>query len=503
MATPGVPNAAEVKPSDLLTGPGNRRAKMEAYVYNNKKSSLLLSAALLTTFTVAQAAELTPAEARTIARDAYVYGFPLVDHYRIQHAFFVDHEGDQYKGAWNQVHSEARVFTPQDTAIQTPNSDTPYSQLGADLRTEPLVLSMPAVEPGRYYAAQFIDAYTHNFAYVGSRTTGNGAGDYLLAGPDWKGPVPKGIKQVLRSETEFAFVFYRTQLFGPQDIDAVRKVQAGFRVRPLSAYLGQPAPAAAPAVDFIKPLTVEQERGSLDFFKQLNFILGFCPTHPSERELMERFARLDIGAGRHFDPASYSPEVRQAISDGIADAWKEQDKLQALAGAGKLTSGDLTGDRASLKNNYLYRMRAAMAGIYGNSKEEAIYPVYYQDAHGQRLDGSRAYVLRFAPGQLPPVRAFWSLTLYQLPSRLLVDNPLNRYLINSPMLPQLKRDADGGLTLYIQHDSPGKALESNWLPAPQGPFVVAMRLFWPKPEALDGHWSKPPLQVNATLASQP
>lgn len=476
---------------------------MEAYVYNNKKRSLLLSAVLLAPLSLVHGAEPTPAEARAIARDAYVYGFPLVDHYRIQHAFFVDRDGDQYKGAWNQVHSEARVFTPQDTAIQTPNSDTPYSQLGADLRAEPLVLSMPAVEPGRYYTAQFIDAYTHNFAYVGSRTTGNGAGDYLLAGPDWKGPVPPGIKQVLRSETEFAFVFYRTQLFGPQDIEQVRKVQSGFRARPLSAYLGQPAPAAAPAVDFIKPLTVEQERSSLDFFKQLNFILGFCPTHPSERELMERFARLEIGAGRHFEPASFSPEVRQAITDGIADAWKEQDKLQALTNSGKLTSADLTGDRASLKNNYLYRMRAAMAGIYGNSKEEAIYPVYYQDASGQRLDGSRAYVLRFAPGQLPPVRAFWSLTLYQMPSRLLVANPLNRYLINSPMLPQLKRDADGGLTLYIQHDSPGKALESNWLPAPQGPFVVAMRLFWPKPEALDGRWSKPPLQVNATLASQP
>ncbi|WP_448680712.1 DUF1254 domain-containing protein [Pseudomonas nicosulfuronedens] len=477
---------------------------------NNKKNALVtLSATLLALMSASfvsaaqQAPALTPEEARSIAKEAYVYGFPMVDHYRIQHAFFVDRAGAQYKAPWNTLHSEAQLFTPQDTAIQTPNADTPYSQLGADLRAEPLVLSMPEVEPGRYYAAQFVDAYTHNFAYVGSRTTGNGAGDYLLAGPDWKGPVPKGIKQVLRSETEFAFVFYRTQLFGPQDLEAVRKVQAGFRVRPLSAYLGQPAPTAAPAVAFIQPLSVEEERSSLDFFKILNFLLGYCPTHPSERELMQRFARLNIGAGQHFDPAALRPEIRQAIEAGIGDAWKAQDQLQALAAAGKLTSADLTGDRAALKNNYLYRMRAAMAGIYGNSKEEAVYPVYYQDAGGQRLDGSHAYVLRFAPGQLPPVNAFWSLTMYQLPSRLLVANPLDRYLINSPMLPQLKRDADGGITLYIQHASPGKALESNWLPAPKGPFVIAMRLFWPKAAALDGEWSKPALQVNAAVAGQP
>lgn len=471
----------------------------------NKNNSLHLAATLLAVLAggCAQAADLSPAEARSLARDAYVYGYPLVDNYRIQYAFFVDRGGDQYKAPWNQLHSDARLFTPQDTAIQTPNADTPYSQLGADLRAEPLVLSMPAVEPGRYYTAQFIDAYTHNFAYVGSRTTGNGAGDYLLAGPDWKGPVPPGIKQVLRSETQFAFVFYRTQLLNPQDIDKVRQVQAGYRVRPLSAYLGQPAPAAAPKVDFIKPLSVEEQRTSLRFFQVLNFVLGYCPPHSSERELMQRFAALHIGAGQPFDPAALSPEIRQAIEAGIADAWKDMNALQPLVNAGKLTSADLTGSRESLHNNYLYRMRAAVTGIYGNSKEEAIYPVYYQDAGGQRLDGSHGYTLRFAPGQLPPVNAFWSLTLYQLPSRLLVANPLNRYLINSPMLPQLKRDADGGVTLYIQHASPGKAQESNWLPAPKGAFVLALRLFWPKPAALDGSWSKPPLQVSASLAGQP
>jgi hypothetical protein len=451
----------------------------------------------------ANAAPLTPAEARSIAKDAYIYGFPLVDHYRIQHAYFQDSSNPEYKAPWNQLHSDARVYTPDDKAIQTPNSDTPYSQLGADLRAEPLVLSMPAVEAGRYYTAQFIDAYTHNFAYAGSRTTGNEAGNFLLVGPGWMGETPAGIKQVFRAETDFVYVFYRTQLFNPADIDNVKKVQAGFKVQPLSAYLGKPAPAPAPKVDFPKPLTVAQERTSLEFFNILNFVLSHSPTHPTEQALMQDFAKLGIGRGQTFDAQALSPELRTAVEQGMADAWQANSELDKLAASGALTSGDLLGSREYLKNNYLYRMRGAASGIYGNSKEEAIYPPYYQDDQGQRLDGSNRYMLRFAPGQLPPVNAFWSLTMYELPSRLLVANALNRYLINAPMLPDLKRDADGGVTLYIQHDSPGKDKEANWLPAPKGAFLVAMRLFWPKAEALDGAWKKPAmLRVNQTMAKQ-
>ena len=162
-----------------------------------------------------------PAELREIIRDAYIYGFPMVDSYRIQYSYFVDTAGPEYKGPWNELHSVARVFTPQDKAIQTPNSDTPYSFLGADLRVEPLVISVPAIRD-RYYSLQFIDMYTHNFAYVGSRATGSDAGNYLLAGPRWQGAVPKGIKSVIRSETDLAFVLYRTQLFGGDDLDAVK-----------------------------------------------------------------------------------------------------------------------------------------------------------------------------------------------------------------------------------------------------------------------------------------
>ena len=152
------------------------------------------------------------------------------------------------------------------------------------------------------------------------------------------------------------------------------------------------------------------------------------------------------------------------------------------------------GTREYLKNNYLYRMAAAVLGIYGNSKMEAMYPIYAVDTDGKKLDGANRYTVRFAPGQLPPVNAFWSLTMYELPASLLVANPLNRYLLNSPMLPQFKRDADGGITFYIQNESPGADKEANWLPAPKGPFVMVMRLYWPKPEALDGTWKQPPMR---------
>jgi hypothetical protein len=442
----------------------------------------------------ALAPRLSVAEARAIAKDAYLYGYSLVDSYRILHSYFVDRSHPEFKAPWNQLANTAHVYTPDDRQIQTPNSDTPYSFIGADLRAEPLVISVPAVEKGRYYALQFIDAYTFNFAYVGSRTTGNGEGRYLLAGPRWKGEKPEGVDSVLRSETELALVFIRTQLFEPSDLENVKKVQAGYKVQTLSAFLGTLAPARAPDIAFPAPLSVEQERTSIELFGVLNFVLQFCPTHPSEAALMERFARIGIGAGKKFDAQALPPDLRKAIEDGIADAWRAFDELGKRAAAGEVTSGDLVGSREFLKNNYLYRMRGTVAGIYGNSREEAIYPAYYLDSTGQKLDGHHRFTLRFAPGQLPPVNAFWSLTLYELPSRMLSRNPLHRYLINSPMLPTLERDADGGITLYVQHETPGKDKESNWLPAPDGPFVAALRLFWPRSEALNGAWKAPAMQ---------
>jgi hypothetical protein len=209
---------------------------------------------------------------------------------------------------------------------------------------------------------------------------------------------------------------------------------------------------------------------------------------------MERFARAGIASGKPFDFAALSPAQRQAVQEGMADAWKAFAQYKAeVIDTGKKGSADGFGTREFLGNDYLMRMSSAVLGIYGNSKEEANYPAYFTDSEGKPLDAaSNRYTVRFAPGELPPVNSFWSLTMYELPASLLTENPINRYLINSPMEPGLDRDADGGVTLYIQYESPGKDKEANWLPAPKGPFFMIMREYWPKPEALDGRWKAPP-----------
>jgi len=274
----------------------------------------------------------------------------------------------------------------------------------------------------------------------------------------------------------------------------VKKVQAGYKAQTLSAFLGAPAPKAAATIEFIKPLTPEEERASLQFFNILNFVLQFCPTDPTEKQLMARFAKIGIGAGKTIDASKLSPELKTALEQGVKDAWVAFEGLRKLVGEGKVNSGDVFGTRQYLKNNYLYRMAAAVLGIYGNSKQEALYPAYFVDEAKQKLDGANRYTLRFAPGQLPPVNAFWSLTMYSEPASLLVANPIDRYLINSPMLPQLKHDADGGLTLIVQNESPGKDKEANWLPAPKGPFIMYLRLYWPKAQAVEGKWTAPALK---------
>jgi hypothetical protein len=442
-------------------------------------------------------AAVTPEQARAIAKEAYIYGFPMVDNYRVQYAYFVNKEDPEYKGGWNEIHNTARVYTPEDKAIQTPNSDTPYSAVGADLRTEPLVLTVPPIEQDRYYSLQFVDAYTYNVAYIGSRTIGNGGGKYLLAGPNWKGDKPEGVNEVIRSDTDLAFVLYRTQLLGPSDIDQVKKIQAGYQVQPLSGFLNQPPPAPAPPIDFVPPLTPDQQKTSPQFFEILSFALRFAPTLPSEKDLRARFETIGIGPEGNFEADKLTPEMRSAIEGGMADAWNEFNTLKKdKVDSGEVGSAQFFGTAADLKDNYLYRMAGAVLGIYGNTAAEAIYPSFMNDSAGAPLTGANSYTFHFASGQLPPVNAFWSLTMYELPESLLVANPMNRYLINSPMLPSLVPDTDGGYTFRIQNESPGIDKESNWLPAPKGPFVLVLRLYWPKPDALNGVWKAPqPVKV--------
>jgi len=440
--------------------------------------------------------ELNPEEVRAIAKEAYIYGFPLVDNLRVQYAYFINTNDPDYKAPYNILYNIPRVFTSNDKAIQTPNSDTPYSWIGLDLRMEPIVFIVPPIAKERYWSLQLIDLYTHNFDIPGSRTDGNTGGSFLIAGPNWKGEKPEGITRVIRCETEIASAQFRTQLFDPADLENVKKIQEQYIVKPLSAFLNQPAPKAAPKIDFPQPLTPDSQRTSIEFFTLLNFYLQFCPTHPSEKDLMDRFAKIGLVPGKTFDPGSFSPEIKEALNAGMQDAWKEFEAFnKSEIKTGKVGSAEAFGTREHLKNNYMFRMAGAVLGIYGLSKEEAIYPIYQTDSEGQPLNASvNKYTLTMKENEMPPVNAFWSYTMYELPSRLLTDNPLNRYLINSPMLPNLKRNADSSITLYIQHESPGKDKESNWLPAPKGPFFFVNRLYLPKPEALDGTWKQVPLR---------
>jgi hypothetical protein len=345
--------------------------------------------------------EVSPAEVRAIAKEAYIYGFPLVEGYRIQYAYYVDRNNPEFKAPWNQIHNVPRVFTPDDKVVPTPNSDTPYSTLGLDLRTEPMVITVQPIETSRYFSVQLIDQYTFNFGYIGTRTTGNDGGSFLVAGPGWKGARPPGIKKVFRCETEFAIAGFRTQLLNPDDLDNVKKIQAGYKAQPLSRFLGKTAPPAAPAINFLKPLSPDQQRASPEFFSILNFVLKFCPTNPSEQQLMARFAKLNIGPGKNFDVAKLSPEMKKAVEAGMADAWQALAEAKEQVDAGSVTASDVFGTGEHMNGNYICRMLGAVFIPYGNSKQEALYSIYAVDANGQKLDAvQNRYTLRFEYGQL-------------------------------------------------------------------------------------------------------
>ncbi|WP_422003169.1 DUF1254 domain-containing protein [Reyranella sp.] len=421
-----------------------------------------------------------PQTAKDIAEAGFIFGLPLVMNYAIMYEFAVDRNSGQFKAPFNQLKNEANVFTYKDTAVVTPNSDTPYSVAWLDLRAEPIVVSVPAVEGGRYYSVQLCDGNTYNFGYIGTRATGSAAGDYLVVGPGWTGPTPPGIMKVFRSSTQLTLALFRTQLFDAADLDRLKAVQAGYRVRTLSAFLGRAAPPAAPAIDFPR---IDKELVKTNFFEYLDFALQFAPPQPNEAPIRRQLATIGVGAGRTFRFADLPADRRAEIALGMRSGEKKIDDGVARAGTtvnGWQVSG-LPGDAAHYDGDWLLRAVAAKAGIYGNDPAEAMYPLTRDDETGQALDGSKHdYTLTFPPGELPPVNAFWSITMYDGRTQLLIENPIGRYLINAPMLPGLKRGADGSLTLYIQNRSPGADRESNWLPAPDGPIYLVMRLYWPK-----------------------
>jgi hypothetical protein len=445
-------------------------------------------------------------ETKKIAEDSFVYGLPIVMNYAVMNEFAIDKNSGQFKAPFNEMYNDARVFTYKDTAIVTPNSDTPYSMSWLDLRAEPIVISVPAIPENRYYSVQLVDGNAYNYGYIGTRATGPDAGSYLVVGPDWNGQKPAGIGKVFQSTTPFGLAIFRTQLFNPDDMPNVIKAQAGYKVQPLSAFLNQPAPAAAPKIDFV-PATTPGIKDN--FYAYLDAALEFVPITPDNKEIRARLASVGVGPGKTFDLNDLSSEHKDALKAVAMLAMKEGDDkvkkylssdMKAING---WKVGALFGDSAFYKGDWLMRAAAATGGIYGNDSVEAMYPMTRWDAKGETLDGSKHnYTLTFPAGQFPPVNAFWSVTMYDGKSQLLIENPINRYLINSPMLPDMKKNADGSLTIYIQKDSPSKDKESNWLPAPNDTIYLVMRLYWPKTEAPSilpagqGSW-KPPAVVQA------
>lgn len=462
----------------------------------------LTAPALLPVAASAQTAPERPGffKAREIAEAGFIYGLPIVMNYGVMYEYVIDKNSGQFKAPFNQIYNEARVFTWQDTSIPTPNSDTPYSLAWLDLRAEPMVVTVPAVDPKRYYSVQLVDGNTFNYGYIGSRATGNDAGSYLVVGPHWTGATPAGIRKVFRASTEFALTIFRTQLFDASDLDNVKKVQAGYQVRPLSAFLGQAAPPAVPTPEFPK---FSKDLARTEFFEFLDFALQFAPALPEEKGIRGQLASIGVGPGKTFDFKTLSLEDKAEILLGLkAGLRKVTDAVAAFGtNVNGWRVGSQAGDAAFFHGDWMLRAVGAQAGIYGNDAVEATYPLTRHDADGETLDGSKHnYTLTFPADSLPPVNAFWSVTMYDGKSQLLIKNPIDRYLINSPMLPNMKRNADGSLTLYIQNKTPGADKESNWLPAPDGPIYMVMRLYWPKetpPSILPagaGSWKPPGLR---------
>ncbi|KQQ06633.1 hypothetical protein ASF59_01855 [Methylobacterium sp. Leaf121] len=449
-------------------------------------SRLLILGLIGTLFSGAvRAQQASVGEARATAKEAYVYAYAMLENYQTFHKQVVDDKASEYVGGFGRFRHYAQAFTPENRDVVTPNNDTPYSWAWLDLRAEPWVVSVPAVPDERYYVMQWFDLFTHNFAYMGSRTTGNGAGNYLFAGPRWNGSVPEGIRQVFRAETEIVGTLTRTALVGPEDVPNVRAVQRGYRLQPLSEFEAFRPPAPAPSANF--PAYDRSKARSEDFIGYLNVLLHFAqPPDPSEVDLMRRFARIGIGPGLPWDKSKLDPALLEAIKAGASDG---QAAIDAQA-AKTFDSGPLFGTRAFLENDYIRRAMGADKGLYGNSREEAWYGGFVGN-------GAKLSMMRFAADQLPPARFFWSLTLYTLPDRGLYANTEKRYSLGDRSK-GLVYGPDGSLTVYLGHQSPGPSHEANWIPAPQGPYSLVARVYGPKPELLSGQWKLPLLEPVAS-----
>jgi hypothetical protein len=420
-----------------------------------------------------------------LAAQAYVFGLPLVITRRTMATF-------TGTGPLNQLLRAPSLATPQSKAVVAPNRDTLYLFAPIDVTAEPLILKVPAVTD-RYFAIQFLDAYTDVFDYLGTRTDGAQAGTYAVTGPDWHGSLPDGVKPI-RMRTPQGVLLGRVRVRNDSDLDSAHAIQNQVTLTSLDAYLGQPETAA--------PVTLPPRAGTaqnvadagIGFFDELgDGLAANPPTTDAQRELVTKLAAIGVGPGRLPSTDVTDPADRSIFDDGIKAG--EAQIADAGRSLGTLDNGWRVNTELGRYGDDLARRAAvAQVGWGANGPEEAVYPSSATDPDGQAYTGAKRYVMHFDAGRLPPVKdlGFWSLTVYT-PDRFLIENPIHRYNIGGDT-PGLVTNPDGSLDIYLQHDAP-IGHEANWLPTPDGAFTLALRLYLPEASATDGTYEYPPVRA--------
>jgi hypothetical protein len=432
---------------------------------------------------------ITEAEARAIGVDAYVYFYSLVSMDITRKQFTNIEPGKEFgKGPMNMF-VNVPAYPPADfKGVVRSNFDTLYSIVWLDLTKEPMVISVPDTG-GRYYLLPMLDMWTDVFASPGWRTTGTQAGSFLVTPPGWNGTVPQGMTRI-SAPTPYVWVIGRTKTDGPPDYEAVHKIQAGYKATPLSEWGKTPTPVQVkidPSVDMkTAPKVQVDTMPAGKYFAYAAELLKVNPPHLTDEPILAQMRRIGIVPGQSFDIEKVPPAVKKGLESAPEAAqalmkWK----LPTLARVANYWAMN-TDTMGVYGNYYLKRAIVAQEGLGANVPEDAIYPLNLGDEAGRPLDGAHKYTIHFDKEALPPVSAFWSITLYDSDG-FQVGNILNRFAVSSWM--PFKYNADGSLDLYFQNENPGKDREANWLPAPKGPFNLTMRLYAPKSEALTGKWN--------------
>ena len=446
---------------------------------------------LLWPVTAAAQSAITEQEAQSIAVDAYIYFYSLVTMDVTRKQLTNKPPGSGSLGGPMNTFANADAFPSADfKAVVRPNFDTLYSSGYLDLTKEPMVVSVPDTG-GRYYLLPILDMWSDVFASPGWRTTGTQAGNFLVTPRGWSGAVPAGFAQI-EAPTPYVWIIGRTKTDGPPDYDAVHKIQAGYKITPLSEWGKPPKPVEIkidPSVDMKTPPKTQVDTLSGDkYFTYAAELLKLHPPHLTDQPIVARMKRISIEPGKSFDMSKVDPVMKKALEDAPAAAqnlmaWK----VPTIARVVNYWSMN-TDTMGVYGNYYLKRAIVAQLGLGANLPEDAIYPLNLADETGKPLDGASKYTIHFDKGAAPPVNAFWSVTLYDSDG-FQVANSLNRFAVSSWM--PFKHNPDGSLDLYFQNESPGTDKEANWLPAPKGAFNLTMRLYAPKSDALTGKWNPP------------